>query len=1256
MNETMSRFARVLGCLTFLCVWPGAESILAQSTEGFEPIFDGRTLQGWRGDRSHWRVEEGAIVGEIPPGQTLRRNTWLIWDAGELADFDLRLQCRLSGAPAANSGIQFRCQAESPQHVSGYQADLDQGATWLGRIYDEHGRALLVERGSRVLIAEDGSRHVETFAPVDQYAVLFREHAWNDYRIVCSGEHMSVYVNGTLFSQLVDRHTGQRDLSGKLALQLHSGPETKVEFRDIRLRRLPAGETHPVTFSSVGSSSDETHETPDAAGTAEAAMRSTRNPLLHHLVANGDPARAKTSAERTIAQMYVPPGFSVDVIAAEPRLHQPIAFTFDERGRLWVVEGHSYPQKRPPGEGLDRILIFADEDGDGSFESRKVFIEGLNLVSGLEVGYGGVWVGAAPEFLFLPDRNRDDVPDSDPQVLLDGFGYADTHETLNSFVWGPDGWLYGNQGVFNRSHVGQPGTSDEERTYLGPGVWRYHPVRHTFEVFAHGGSNQWGLDYDEHGQLFMTHCRSHFGEGPTTHVIQGAHYWNQVNAGYAPFISARPAAGLPFLRNYMLASAKYGHGEGGAGKPGSRAVYGGHAHVGTMIYLGDNWPAEYRNHLFTHNLHGHQINHQVNRRETGGYHTVHAGSDMFFCADPQYVGVELAYGPDGAVYFSDWYDPRHCHNPNIEQWDRGNGRLYRMQYDATFQPRLVDMTRYTDQQLVDAQLHPNDWHVRTARRILHERMLDGRLSADVIARLTTMALEHEDADRRLRALWAVHAVQGVATALFGQLLDDDSEYVRGWAVQLAVESLPADDDDLTEALLRLAANEPSLMVRRYLAAAIQRVPRELAWQLVETLSQRTDDEVDRNLELMIWFGLARLMSADLERAFRLAATSQLGHLQEYIYWYAARLSDDGRNRLTRLIENTDGEVRADLLVLFQSGISGQRGLHEPEGWAHIAARLYELPDDRARRAAESLGAAFGDQNLFARIRPLLSSAESTLEDKRHALTLLSEDDNPANLPAFVSALETGELRLRAIPLLAQFADQAVGERLVAGLPVWSEKERTAAMNVLTSREMWANQLLDAIAAERVERQQLNAFDVRQLVNLGSESLTKRLEAEWGVVGQSSAERQQEIARMVDAFTEAPLWAFSHQNGQLHFKKLCASCHQPENQTQNLGPQLTGSGSKGIRYFVENVIDPNAVIGQDFQARLAVMSDGRVISGLIVEETESAVTLRTTTEPVTIAKKDIEEIIVSRNSFMPEGLLKPLSDREQIELFKFLMSL
>ncbi len=220
----------------------------AQTSDKFQTLFDGKTLDGFAGDPKHWTVQDGAIVGQIPPGQTLSKNTWLIWKGGELKDFDLRVQFRLTGKPAANSGIQIRCQADGVDHVSGYQADLDMGETWLGRIYDEHGRALLVERGMRVKIDSQGQRTQEAFAPPHQFKVLFRENAWNDYRIVGIGSHLAVYVNGTLFSELIDEEAGQADLRGQLAFQLHSGPETRIEFRDIKVATLTSGDSRLKPF------------------------------------------------------------------------------------------------------------------------------------------------------------------------------------------------------------------------------------------------------------------------------------------------------------------------------------------------------------------------------------------------------------------------------------------------------------------------------------------------------------------------------------------------------------------------------------------------------------------------------------------------------------------------------------------------------------------------------------------------------------------------------------------------------------------------------------------------------------------------------------------------------------------------------------------------------------------------------------------------------------------------------------------------
>jgi putative membrane-bound dehydrogenase-like protein len=1389
-------------------------------------LFDGTTLKGWEGDLNYWRIENGAIVGEIPKGQTLRKNTWLVWRGGELSDFELILQCRLTGLPAANSGIQFRCQVENVDHVSGYQADFDMGATWLGRIYDEHGRALLVERGSRVDIAEDGRRETETFAPANQYAVLFRENDWNEYRIVAIGHHIAVYVNGTLFSELRDQEKEECDLTGLLAFQLHSGPETRVEFRDIHVERLQPGDsrlpafrmrkqaasddkvsgvvpkdrdgkelnlgfeagdlrdwtatgdafekqplnvdgisqrwpgqisnkqgeffiggfehvldrgkgtltsvafpvTNPWASFLIGGGEDSStrvevvllaadgneesvlalfsgrnreqmhrvvvdlqsvrdrsivvrvvddsaggwghlnfddfrfHDEPPVGADVVSSWRTTANPLLHHLVPNPTETPAGVRAGDTTAKMSVPEGFSVDVIAAEPQVHQPMAFTFDAKGRLWVVEGHSYPQKRPADEGLDRILIFSDLDHDGSFETRTVFAEELNLVSGLEVGFGGVWVGAAPELLFIPDHNGDDKPDSEPVVLLDGFGFADTHETINSFMWGPDGWLYGNQGVFNSSQIGTPGTHDGDRVALSAGVWRYHPTRHVFEVFAHGGSNQWGLDHDEHGQMFMTYCRSFWGRGDVTHVMQGGHYWNQVNSGYAQFISNQALPGKPWMVNYLLASARYGHGEGGTGKPGANVVYGGHSHVGTMIYLGDNWPNQYRNHLFTHNLHGHQMNHVVNHREAGGYNSRHAGFDMLFCSDPQYIGVDLQYGPDGAVYFSDWYDPRHCHNPDAEQWDRGNGRIYRMKYDKGYQPVSVDFLAATDEQLVQAQSHANDWHARMARRVLSERAVARPVADSAVSALRELSRHGTTDALRLRAIWTLHAIGQLTTDELHKLLRDDSEFVRAWAVQLGAENQTIESAgargvqsaEFTAALIQAAKTDNSLLVRRYLASAIQRVPSEAAWQIAEALCGHEDSASDRDLPLLLWHGMAPLVLADVDRADRLSDASHIPAIADYIRWYLAARSEDGRALLVERIAGDEAGQQGSSLALLALAVQDARGLPCPDSWTRISEGLYSSQDGNTAALAESIGAAFGDQLVYTRIRSAITNGVLKGKALQRSLRLLSGDSSPENLGIYLQLLNDRTASAQVIPLLGRFSDASVAQQLLTRLPRLEGPDRSAAMEVLCSRVEWSNLLLDRIGDGTLEKSQLTAFYARQMASLNNSDLTNRLETEWGRIGQSSEEIRAEATQLAQAYRTAPLWAYNDEAGAGHFKKLCAQCHQPQGQSEALGPKLTGAGTRGVEYLVENVLAPNAVIGRDYQARIIVTSDGRVITGLVEKESDSTMTIRTLNDSVTVEKSDIEETQVSPNSFMPEGLLKTLNDREKLELLKFLM--
>lgn len=1382
-----------------------------------EPIFDGQSLQGWEGDPRWWRVEEGAIVGEIEAGESLPRNQFLFWE-GEAHDFDLTLQFRITGNPGANSGIQFRSQKLADGECAGYQADLDDGATWLGRIYDEHGRALLVERGTRVAIAPDGRKWVDLFAAADSFKDLLRPNAWNTYRITAVASHVELRVNDTLCAVLDDREAGEAEFSGRIALQLHSGEgPAKLEFRDIRLADLgrteppseaktvsenldrvksisptspdgrplnfgfetgtledwtvegdawegqpsqfgmgttrvrktelltyPSGEyyigsnnqerdsgtgrltseafvvthrwasyvvsggndikrtrveivdadTGEAMQQSFGDGSDEYHREvidfapalgkrifirlvddsdeygarigfddfvfhdrePMLTTASLVANRLVESPVLWHLEPNpAEPTGVENlDAQKVVREMAVTNGFKAELIAAEPDVHQPIAFAFDARGRIWVAEAFSYPNKRPAGEGEDRIVIFEDADGDGSFETHTVFAEGLNLVSGLAIGFGGVWVGAAPELLFIPDADGDDQPDGPPQVLLDGWGYQDTHETLNSFTWGPDGWLYGLQGVFTQSLIGKPGAAREDRLRLRAGIWRYQPLRHEFEIFANGGSNQWGIDFNEMGDLFMTHCRSFHGGGGTTYVIRNGHYWNQANSDYASFVSRSGPPFAPALKNYLPSSARYDSGEGGAGKPGTSAVYGGHSHVGTMIYLGDNWPDAYRDHLFTHNLHGQQINHQHNVRQGSGYETFHAGYDMLFAPDPTYLPVDLNYGPDGAVYMIDWCDHQHCHSPVNEVWERGNGRIYRLAWADTWEPKRVDLRTRSDAELAALHTHKSEWFVRTARRLLQERSAKRPIEPSAVAALTGQARQAKQASHRLRALWTLHVAGTLDSETLESALADPVNSIRGWAIRLATQG--GDGPTIGhDKLVQLASEDASPVVRLALASAAPTLPDEVRWTLCENLARRAEDVDDRFLPKMLWFALAPLVSSDFGRTLEIAQRAALPSLTDSIHWYLAR-SADGRDRLVEGFAS--GEVRYPerAVRVMAFSLSEEASLPAPSRWPQAAKRLSASASNaETRDAVDTLSALFGDESTLSKTRAMVADDQRTVEERKDALALLKRVGDVRQPSLYIDLLEVEALRSEAIPLIARIDDPSGARRLIDLFERFDPSEKAAALTALTSRASHASALLSAVEEERFDVKPLTALHLRQMRALDDPRVDAALERLWEESQETPGALRQEIARLSELRDGYPMWSLSTENGRATFTRLCVSCHQLDGEGVQLGPDLSGAWRNGSEYFLENIIAPNAVVGAPYQLHVITQRDGSVISGVIESQSDQTLNVRTATETVIVPRNEIENHETYSQSMMPTGLLDGLTDIQVLELLKYLTS-
>ena len=402
-------------------------------------------------------------------------------------------------------------------------------------------------------------------------------------------------------------------------------------------------------------------------------------------------------------------GFTVKLAAAEPEIVRPISFTIDTRGRLWVAEAHTYPVRAPEGQGKDRILILEDTNGDGTLDKRTVFMEGLNLISAIEVGMGGVWLGSAPNLLFIPIDKKNDKPAGPPQVLLDGWGLEDTHEILNNFRWGPDGWLYGTHGVFTHSNVGAPGTPDKQRTKLNAGVWRYHPTTKKFELFAEGTSNPWGIDFNDYGHSFITVCViPHMFQ-----TIQGARYQRQAGHHFNPYT---------YEDIKQIGDHVHWVGDRGphAGNFRSNTAGGGHAHAGAMIYLGnEQWPEAYRNNIFMNNIHGSRVNVDQLNRKGSGYVASH-DPDFLLTNDTWSQWLNFKYDASGSVFAIDWYDKNQCHSSNPDVHQKTMGRIFKISHE-TDKWVQVDLSKASDGELVNYQLHPNEWYVRNARLILQER-------------------------------------------------------------------------------------------------------------------------------------------------------------------------------------------------------------------------------------------------------------------------------------------------------------------------------------------------------------------------------------------------------------------------------------------------------------------------------------------------------------------------------------------------------
>ncbi len=940
------------------------------------------------------------------------------------------------------------------------------------------------------------------------------------------------------------------------------------------------------------------------------------------------------SPQEAMAKMQVPPGFTVELVAAEPQVVNPTAMCFDARGRIWVCESLEYP-RRSPGPGRDRIKVLEDTDGDGRVDRVQVFAEGLNIPSAIAVGYGGVWVANSPDILFLQDTDGDGRADR-REVVVTGFGRDDTHELPNSFTWGPDGWLYGLNGVFNRSRIKQG-----DRVYeFTCAMFRIHPRTRRFELFAEGTSNPWGIAFDPLGNAFVSAC-----------VID--HLWHIAETGYYH----RQAGAYPPFTWKIGSIVDHRH---------QKAAYCGLHYLESNVY-----PEPYNRRLYMGNIHGNCIN--VDRLHRRGSSYLATGEPDFLTAnDAWFMPVDQKTGPDGCLYILDWYDRYHCYqdaNRDPKGIDRLRGRIYRIRYGKA--PRRVgfDLEKLPSAKLLRYLEGPNDYFYTTALRILQQRD-----EAGVRPQLQHWVLDsRRSLPVRLRAFWALLGTGHLEEEFLLRVLAAPESDLRAWGVRAAGNLAPVSDrvarrvaqladDSAPEVLLQVATaagkieqlDPVQLLARVLVRCGDDGLIPHIVWQNLHPRLVRQADSFARHaVELKAWqsLGFGRmwpyLVDRLLARPVQAQATGQLLAALDH-----ARRQGD--KHAVPLLEQALRRVAART----QSGeLSGPELAHLRKELVPLLRQLLEHAGGRLRLEALLLGATWNDPAGVQAARELVRRPGAPAADRLAALAaLVAVQDEQALVLAREVLLEKGtsqDTKARVIQTLGGLKSPQVADLLVKLYPRLAAPLQAQAVALLCQRGAWARRLLEAMGRRQVPTAALNATLAQTILARGDKQLTELLHRHWGTLRtRRNPQRERVVAQMRYFIRRHPGDPF---RGREVYKKLCGQCHKLFGQGQEVGPDLTSNGRNSFDQLLSNVFDPSLVIGAAYQARTVVTDEGKVLTGLVVEDSPQRVVLKLQGGKQEVIPRDrIEAMQVSRLSMMPEDIEKQLKPQEIADLFAYLI--
>ncbi len=962
--------------------------------------------------------------------------------------------------------------------------------------------------------------------------------------------------------------------------------------------------------------------------------------------------QSKLSPAEAAKSFRVADDLRFDPVLAEPIVRQPISMSFDERGRLWVVQYIQYPHpaglkvlsrdqfwrvvydKVPPPpphhfRGLDRITIHEDTTGAGVYDKHTVFLDGLNIVTSIAFGRGGVWVLNPPYLLFYPTNDDGSAPAGDPVIHLLGFGLEDTHSCANSLRWGPDGWLYGAHGSTVTSKIARPGDTAKPVQMIGQHVWRYHPETKRFEVFAEGGGNTFGLEIDAAGRIYSGY---NGGDARGFHYVQGGYYRKgfEKHGGLAN----------PYAFGFFEAMKH------------NKAERFSHAFV---INEANGLPERYHGKLFAvEPLQGRVMLADV-KPDRSSFRTNDIGPAVR-SSDSWFRPVDVKPAPDGSIYVADFYEEKIAHlTHNAGAIDRETGRIYRLAArDAVF-GKPADLGRKSSKELVESLRSDNRWRRQTALRLLGDRK-DRSVQPDLRAMLLSRRVE-AGGSPALEALWAIHLTGAFNAAVALEATGHPEPVVRAWAVRLLADDLRLGGEVFAK-VVELARTEPSVQVRSQWASSSLRLSAAEGLPIVNALLRRDEDLADIHVPLLLWWSIESKCEKDRDRVLALFRDASLWRAKIAEQVVLPRLM----KRFALAGSQKDYQTCVALFRLAPTRPDGEmllRAFEEAFRGRTIAGLPPELLAEIARLGGGSIafGVRQGRPEATAKALALIQNPEAPVPRRVEMIEIFGEAGQPACVVPLLKTLRTDEpdaIKTAALGALQSYPDDAIGVQVVERLPGMSERLREVADAMLASRRDWGRQLLLAVDAGKVPPGSVRPAALRKLLRHRDDRIAELVHKLWGdVKGETTAEMLAVINRLAKVVGERKADPYV---GKKLFAAKCATCHTLHGQGGKVGPDLTSYKRDDVPQLLLHVINPSAEIREGYESSVIVTKGGRVLTGVVAERNDRVVVLRTAEgQQVVQPRDDIESLEVSGTSLMPEGLLRGMSDQQVCDLFAYLRS-